>query len=500
MAEGSLVSSATQLVATVRHENMQLKRCLAEVRHENQVLKKQLYHLSALLDIAVSKLASKGITLETPIGIRELRAAVSQREIVNLSNDVIDAGDLAYEKATTESSSNRQFQHRRDLREHTKPIQCAAFSQGDQPILATGGLDCRVILHNFMTGEKVLDIKGHEQNVADVAWFESSGNVLSASFDGTVKVWDPRHSSGSSSNNGNNNCGTTSPVYQFSATGFVLAAVPLDKAFVFACTDSKKRTSIVDLRVQKPISWKHDIRANTLTFNAAKAQLITGHNNGTIAVWDVRKVGLALSSNSSMDGESAGGNTLMGSFTSAAAEETSGVPISRVSVIENEPSQSAITYIGYHHNSDDTRRLVVVSTDNMVRLYRDIGINTTTGDAFSLRNLVSGVPTRGYTTRAVFWRGVKEKSRVSAFFDDGERETDAQPRRVAECDLLVTAGVENTACVYNVTEAGGAGLVERLEGHRDRVVGAAVHHADSRPIIATYSADCTVKVWTPVKK
>ncbi|KEG11814.1 hypothetical protein DQ04_02251040 [Trypanosoma grayi] len=488
MGDNSAASSAAQLVATIRHENLQLEKRVAEVRHENLILKRQLYNLSALLDIAVSKLASKGITLETPIGIRELRTAISSREIIDTPADAIDANDLTYGNAAAQGSFNRRFQFPRELREHTKPVQCAAFAPGDQPILATGGLDCRLILHNFLTGEKMYDNKGHEQNVSDVAWFEGSGNILSASFDGTVKVWDPRHTSS-----------TATPVYQFNANGFVLAAVPLDKAFVFACTDSKRRTSIVDLRVQKPISWRHDVRANTLTFNSAMAQLVTGHNNGTIAVWDVRKVGLALSSTTPLEGETLSSSAPAASLTSAPVDESPAVPVPLISVIENEPSQSAITYISHYHHRDDSRRLVVVSVDNMVRLYRATGLNTSSNDAFTLRNVVGGVPTRGYTARAAFWRGAKEKTNVSAFFDDGERETDQQPRRLTECDLMVTCGAENTACIYDVTEEGTAVLVEKLEGHRDRVVGAAIHHADSKPIIATYSADNTVKIWVPIK-
>ncbi|ESL08502.1 hypothetical protein TRSC58_03795 [Trypanosoma rangeli SC58] len=486
MGDNLVASSSAQLVATVRHENMQLQKHLAEVRHENRTLRKQLYHLSALLDIAVSKLASKGITLETPVGIRELREAVSRRDFVDTTAGVMDDNDLGFETATTKNPSNRRFQLRRELREHTKSVQCAAFAPGERHILATGGLDCHVVLHSFLTGEKLCDVRGHEQSVSDVAWFEGSGNLLSASFDGTVKVWDARQGS---------SC--LEHVYQFAATGFALAAVPLDKAFVFACTDSKRRTSIVDLRVQKPISWVHDVRANTLTFNSFKTHLITGHNDGVMAVWDLRKVGLALSSTSSMEGETTTSDAPAAS--SVAVEESTAVSVPPITVIENEPSRSAITYLDYYHNRDDSKRLVVVSADNMVRLYRQAALSTSSSGAISLRNIIGCVPTRGFTARAAFWKGVKKKTNVSAFFDDGERENDPYSRRLTECDLVVTPGAENTACVYDVTEEGNTVLVEKLEGHRGRVVGAAIHHGDSRPIIATYSTDNTVKLWAPVK-
>ncbi|RNC55578.1 hypothetical protein TcCL_ESM06930, partial [Trypanosoma cruzi] len=145
MGDNLAASSSAQLVATVRHENMQLQKQLTEACHENRTLRKQLYHLSALLDIAVNKLATKGITLETPVGIRELRAAVSRRDLIDTTSEVIDANDLGYENVTKQNSSNRRFQLRRELREHTRPVQCAAFAPGDRPILATGGLDCHLI-------------------------------------------------------------------------------------------------------------------------------------------------------------------------------------------------------------------------------------------------------------------------------------------------------------------------------------------------------------------
>ncbi|CBH10481.1 hypothetical protein, conserved [Trypanosoma brucei gambiense DAL972] len=480
MADNSSASSPAQVVATVRHENILLKKCLAEVRHENQLLKKQLYRLSAILDIALSKLASKGITLETPVSIRELRAAIPSRDVIDMPAETLTSADVNYENNPVPSVPNRRFQLRREMREHTKPVQCVAFAPGDMPLLATGGLDCRLILHDFWTGEKVHAIHGHEQNVADVAWFEGSGNLLSASFDSTVKVWDPRHMSGS-----------PSPIYQLKSKGFVLSAVPLDKAYTLVCTDSKRYTSIVDIRTKKTISWRHDVRVNALAFNGSKTQLVTGHNNGQIAIWDLRKVGSMLSS--SMEGEGPNGGS------QAVVDQTSVAHIPRLASVENEPSQSPITHISFYHNRDDSKRLVVVSADNMVRLYYEPGINPSLPHELMLRNVVGGVPTRGYTSKAAFWKGVREEQNVPAFFDDGEREGEAPSRRLTECDLMVTCGADNTACIYDVTERGNAVLVERLEGHRDRVVGAATHHADSKPIIATYSADNTVRTWVPVK-
>ncbi|KAG8346864.1 hypothetical protein TRVL_02311 [Trypanosoma vivax] len=488
MSDNSQASSAAQLVATIRHENILLHRHLAEMQHENLLLKRQLYRLGALLDIAVSKLSSRGIALETPIPIRELRAAIPSHDIMDTLAEARAPTDLSYENAAAQDSRTDRFQLRHELRGHAKPVQCAAFAMGNQPILASSGLDCHLVLHDFWTGEKVHEINAHEQNVVDVAWFEGSGNLLSASFDGTVKVWDPRHANREAE-----------PVYKIETPGFVLAAAVLDKAFTFVCTDSKRHVSIVDMRVPKPISWRLEVRANTVAFNGADSQLVTGHNDGHIAVWDLRKVGSLFSSISpSTEGAtsissiaaSSSGTGLLGEVTSAS------VPL--VTRVENEPSHSPITCI-ISHNKDDSKRLLVVSADNMVRLYGGVGLNPSTHNSFTLRNVVGGLPIRGYTARAAFWRGTGTKTNVSSFFDDGEREGDARSRHLTECDIMVTCGAENTACIYDVTEKGTAVLIEKLKGHRDRVVGAAVHPADRKPVIATYSADNTVRIWAPAK-
>jgi WD40 repeat protein len=173
--------------------------------------------------------------------------------------------------------------------------------------------------------------------------------------------------------------------------------------------------------------------------------------------------------------------------------------------LENDPSHSPISYIAHFHSDDDTRRLICVSGDNMVRLYRG-NLNAFTAgrtdgaNLYVLRNVTTGIPTRGNVMRSGFWKGERGgKSEVSVFFDDGEMDAVTRPpRRLTECDVLVTGGPDNTAQVFDVTDEGNAILLERLEGHRDRVTGVTVRRS-RKPIIATTSADSTVRIWVPVK-
>ncbi|EPY28721.1 hypothetical protein STCU_04914 [Strigomonas culicis] len=549
MADVPGVYSATShVVAALQHEKLTLRKRLTDTQIENQILKQQLYQMSSLLDIAVSKLNATGVALDTPIDIRSLRADAIQRSNA-LSEptggnglDGTDFGSAKGEEATA-THTNKRFQLRTQLREHTKAVQCCAFSPEEDPLIVSGGLDCRLIVHNFFTGEKFWDIAAHDENISDVAWFEGTHQILSASYDGTVKLWDHRRPE-------------QTPVYHHNASGYVTSATPLDKAFVFACADSRRRTSIVDVRTPKPISWDHDSRVNSIAFDVAASNLVLGHSNGTVSVWDLRKVDLALSGspgdeevelivNASAPGLGQGNthahssppptllrpeepSQLTGSVTNTsmagvatpnavstgpalstgnnnnANAATNNSPVQCISRFTNDPSHATVAYLAHYHCADNTKRLLCVAGDNMLRCYRGALGNATAAkvgmsELYSLRNVLPGVPCRGCVVRCGFWKGKRDKQQVS-FFDDGEKDAE-QPvtRRLAERDLVVTGGPDNTATVFDISDEGSSSVLEYLEGHRDRVTDAAIHYTTSRPIIATTSADSIVRIWMPVK-
>ena len=72
---------------------------------------------------------------------------------------------------------------------HSDSVYSAVFNHDDS-VIATGGYDRRILLHDLGSGEVVHSLAGHNGAVFDLA-FSSNGKVLcSASADGTVKVWD----------------------------------------------------------------------------------------------------------------------------------------------------------------------------------------------------------------------------------------------------------------------------------------------------------------------
>jgi len=68
------------------------------------------------------------------------------------------------------------------------------------------------------------------------------------------------------------------------------------------------------------------------------------------------------------------------------------------------------------------------------------------------------------------------------------------PRTLDQSMLLASGSADAYAYVYDVSgREGTAELVQRLEGHTDRVYATAFH--PSKPLLATGSADFTVKLW-----
>ncbi|KAG5460682.1 MAG: hypothetical protein BJ554DRAFT_7233, partial [Olpidium bornovanus] len=67
--------------------------------------------------------------------------------------------------------------------------------------------------------------------------------------------------------------------------------------------------------------------------------------------------------------------------------------------------------------------------------------------------------------------------------------------------LLATGSAEPYAYVYNAGSCDGnsaAELVQRLEGHTDRVYAVSFHPFE--PILATCSADFSIRIWSPSRR
>lgn len=71
---------------------------------------------------------------------------------------------------------------------HTKGITCIHFSKDSTQIL-TGSFDCSIRLHGLKSGKLLKEFRGHTSFVNEVIYAASGHHLLSASSDGTVKMW-----------------------------------------------------------------------------------------------------------------------------------------------------------------------------------------------------------------------------------------------------------------------------------------------------------------------
>lgn len=536
-----------QTIAGLKRENTQLHRTLADVRSENHSLKRQLFHSSAILDLAMSKLSSLGVSLDPPVDLRALRSEV--KAMMPWSSEGTAGGAVSLDAMETQrkaadgpneaSTMQRKFRLQAEIKDHARSVQCAAFGPEDQhPWIASGGLDKKVVVSNFLSGAKHAVMDYHEQNVSDVVWL-SGATILSASFDCTVKTCDLAAGQ------------FKTPLFTAQTRAFALAACAVAdwtmSTTVFAACDSKQWLYVGDTRVAAtrslPTQWLSPTRANTIAYDPSVKCLITGHINGTVALWDIRKLRTAVTTLAPTQPNSESGTP----FPSGAAVSSDGSPVGDVAAsmdgivggpkspsrpsatIEaapvpnansigptapsfewvNEPSRSPITHASFYGDRDSSKKLFVVSEDNMARLYgrqgAGIGIDQESSPAaqdLHLEGVLSGFQTRSYSVRGAFWCGTgqREKRAGASIFDDVERE--AESRHVSECDLVVCGGGEDCGLVFDVTDAStgvSPVLLQRLDGHRGRVWGACVHRNSTKPIIATFGEDSCVRVWVPRK-
>ena len=482
MTESLPVSAQT--VASLSRENTKLIKVLNELYQENLALKQQVFQLSGVLSVAVTKLHSLGIALEPPFDLRAARREHSSHEFV-WSSDAKSMGDASEQRGADADAdaSPRKLKLSMELKDFSKAIQCAAFSPDETSLIASGGLDCRLTLSNFKNGNKVHSFDAHEQNISDLAWVKP-GCLVSGSFDGLVKLWDI--------------ASTKAALGTLQGQGFILSAVAVDQNMVF-CSDSKRWTHLWDIRTSKPLSWEHMSRVNSVAGDASQTKLVTGHNDGVVSFWDMRL--LTPTSGKSLEAvtPTAAGSTTT-PFRGTATPGTSGSPHLSGSW-QNDASQSSICSISHYRCRDDTKRLLVVSTDSMLRVYRNPSLQDVSQEAvedYGLHNVISGVQSRSAVVRASFWQGKRAQRSRSPIFDE-ERDDDPLLRTICECDIIVTGGPETSAIVCDVTDGGGALTIQRLEGHKGRVSGSAVHHSESKPIFATYSDDATIRIWVPAK-
>eukprot|EP00754_Rhynchopus_humris_P022041 Rhum_TRINITY_DN14768_c41_g1::Rhum_TRINITY_DN14768_c41_g1_i1::g.117832::m.117832 len=171
----------------LRSENYALKRQLHISMSENSRLKGQIAGLSVALDKAVHQ----GY-LTSPYDVTAGQELAKQAEKAGaLQHDEIKAlpGEV-------KQRDMRQFQLWNEYEVHEQCVFCARFSpRGD--LIASGSFDRTVRIHGLEFSEDTrVQLRGHTMLVSNLCWKpeesadDYSRHLVSASYDGTCKLWD----------------------------------------------------------------------------------------------------------------------------------------------------------------------------------------------------------------------------------------------------------------------------------------------------------------------
>ncbi|CEP19939.1 hypothetical protein [Parasitella parasitica] len=456
-----------QQVEKLLKEVKQLRQKVDILDKENMSLKKSIYDLSARYAASISQ---GGLSYRPGPFVIDNEVSTTGKAQEMITKAVQEAGgDMEPFQPVYphDSRDGKPFQLRYELKGHTGAVYTVEFSPNGA-LLASGSFDKTVRIWDTASAQKeTLCLKAHTLNLSGLAWTPDSSVLLSGAYDETCKTWDVESGKLSSS---------------YDAEGLV-QCVGWDfvDSNIFYYGTSRKVLAMVDIRSEGNASViRNDAMINTLYASRDGIHVITGDAQGMLKVWDIRSK----------------------QCISSKLNDPSKMPITHISIGRRSTDASRRAIDDY----DEPRYMALNSYDNLLRVY-DRGMDPPKSELRLVHSL-KGFKNKNWPIKSSFYCGsgynssiLSKPSVANDVYGDsdltpnpGDFLFDSQEPKEEKSVLLATGSADPYAYLYNVGEDS-AELMQRLEGHTDRVY--AVNFHPTEPILASCSADFTVKVWGP---
>lgn len=424
-------------------ESKILKQKVETLEKENIALKNSLYNLSATYSINNN--------------IKKHPFVFNFEFDKNENEELTETSQTELEQDNIKNCLHFSTKHK--LNGHAGAVYAIDFSpSGD--LLASGSFDKSVCIWDPYTGKKLKQMIKHTLNVTDVCWSNDSSKLISGSFDQTCKLWDIE--SGKMLNS-------------FEYQGFVQCVKynPKDNNIFFAGT-TKKLVIMKDVRKSsESFVFENNSMINTLYVYNDGTYILTGDSLGYLKTWDVRT----------------------GKCVNSILNEQRGQPVSHIAV-----SKRII-------DDEEPRYLSVNSYDNIIRVY-DRGFSPPSKQCKTVLSL-KGYKNRNWPIRSSSnYYNIEKSSRLGMpstndedILSNRSDNTNFKNDKSDLTALLATGSSDSYTYIYSLklNQEGYIAPIQRLEGHTGIVYSTSFH--PTNPILATCSADCTIRIWnSKVKK
>ncbi|KAJ9452085.1 putative WD repeat-containing protein K04G11.4 [Diplonema papillatum] len=487
---------------SLRRENLELRRQVAKLTQDNKLLKAQLNSVSVMIDKAKQAGFLVGSYYDVKAGL-EMTKAISMQEpspgthgesdtsAVDTNRTDAVAGDLA-------SAEKRRFQLRWEFEDHEGSVFSARFDPGGT-LVASGSFDKTVRVFNVYKPEEKVKMTGHSMMVSSISWAPDTSALASASFDSTCRLWDV-------------SVGCCTAEFSSQENAFLLAtAWHATDTSVFLASSSNASVYWYDKRSAPKAAQEvqHSCMVNSIQALRG-GQVVLGDKFGCITTWDPRMLSQHVARTDSPDlpetpRREVSSSSLAGPATPSNTIVQRGAKLpGTASSFQATTAKAQVSHVctpSTGPEDEQDRFLAVNAYDNILRIYDR---NSLTGDQgvdtsepkLACKLMAQEYRNQGFPIQSSFWVGETAYGKVKPI----EERTWPDSMLLATGSCAATKTEENMTCpayVFDVTDIrrGGSGvLLQKLQEHSDIVYG--VHFHPKQPLMVTYSADSTVKMWS----